>query len=173
LRSIDHLPCLVVPLLKTIAAVGKIEDYGNQYGESPKVVQDIDKGPVAKSPCRPRQAPFNAVKPEKGCAPQLRTMVAPWFLPQASPQFVHWLPSVSRLRNPVDMKRNDRGSSSASMKRNWGSQVTVDDWISCGIADAKAHKIEAGTAAHGTFDQLQSVNVPFNRSVAPGLMKCC
>lgn len=43
--------------------------------------------------------------------------------------------------------------------------------MSCGIDDAEAEKIEICTAVHGAFDQLQSVNVAFDRSVAPGLLK--
>ena len=41
-----------------------------------------------------------------------------------------------------------------------------------GTYDAQAEQVEVGTAIHGAFDQLQSVNVPFDRSVAPGMLKC-
>ena len=44
-------------------------------------------------------------------------------------------------------------------------------WISVGIHDAQSEQIEFGTAVHGALDQLQAVNMAFDWTVAPGLLK--
>src|ERR1035437_3238541 len=38
--------------------------------------------------------------------------------------------------------------------------------------DAYAQQIEFRASVHGAFDELQSVDVPFHRAVAPGLLQC-
>ncbi len=45
--------------------------------------------------------------------------------------------------------------------------------VLCGAEDADAQEIEAGAAIHGAFDELEAMNLAFNRSVAPGLVKGC
>ena len=43
--------------------------------------------------------------------------------------------------------------------------------ISFSIDDAEAKQIEFGTTVHGAFDQLQAVNMSFDWSVAPRMLK--
>ena len=50
--------------------------------------------------------------------------------------------------------------------------VFVMVWISGGIDDTQAQQVKVGSAVHGAFDQLQSVNMPFDWAVAPGPLKC-
>ena len=38
--------------------------------------------------------------------------------------------------------------------------------------DAYAQQIEFRASVHGAFDELQSMDVPFHRAVAPGLLQC-
>lgn len=45
--------------------------------------------------------------------------------------------------------------------------------VLCSVENAEAQKIEAGTAVHGTYDELEAVDVAFDRSVAPWLLKSC
>lgn len=68
--------------------------------------------------------------------------------------------------------RRQRGSSTQLMKLWHGICAIVDDWMSCSIDDVEVEEVEVCAAAHGAFNQLQSVNVPFDWSVAPGLLKC-
>lgn len=58
------------------------------------------------------------------------------------------------------------------MKRQRGSCVIADVWILCSHDDAEAEKVEVCAAVHRAFNQLQSMNVPFDWAVAPGLLKC-
>lgn len=44
-------------------------------------------------------------------------------------------------------------------------------WDSGSIYDAQAEQVEVGAAIHGSFDQLEAVNVPFDRSIAPWMLK--
>jgi hypothetical protein len=44
-------------------------------------------------------------------------------------------------------------------------------WISVGIHDAQSEQIEFSTAVHGALDQLQAVNMSFDWTVAPRLLK--
>ena len=37
--------------------------------------------------------------------------------------------------------------------------------------DAQTQEVEVGAAVHGTFDEFQAVNMPFDRSIAPWLLK--
>lgn len=46
-----------------------------------------------------------------------------------------------------------------------------EDWISVGIHNAQSEQIEFGTAVHGALDQLQAVNMSFDWTVAPRLLK--
>ena len=43
--------------------------------------------------------------------------------------------------------------------------------ISGCVEDAQAQQIELGAAIHGALDELQSVDVPFDGAIAPGLLK--
>ena len=47
----------------------------------------------------------------------------------------------------------------------------LGDWISVRIHDAQSEQIEFGTAVHGSFDQLEAMNVSLDRAVTPGLLK--
>ena len=47
----------------------------------------------------------------------------------------------------------------------------LGDWISVGIHDAQSEQIEFGTAVHGALDQLQAVNMSFDGTVTPRLLK--
>ena len=58
------------------------------------------------------------------------------------------------------------------MKLWRGYCIIADVWISCSIGDVEAEETKVCPAAHGAFNQLQSVNVPLDWSVVPGLMKC-
>jgi|GEM_PF-4625099 len=51
--------------------------------------------------------------------------------------------------------------------QDFGFLVSV--WNLGGIDAAQAHQVEVGSAVHGAFDQLQSVNLPFDWTIAPGL----
>jgi hypothetical protein len=51
------------------------------------------------------------------------------------------------------------------------SHVGFKMWILFGIHDANSKQIESGAAIHGAFDQLQAVNMTFDRSVAPWKLK--
>jgi hypothetical protein len=44
-------------------------------------------------------------------------------------------------------------------------------WISVGINDAQSEQIEFSSAVHGALDQLQAVNMSFDWTVAPRLLK--
>ena len=44
-------------------------------------------------------------------------------------------------------------------------------WISVGMHDAQSEQIEFGTAVHGALGQLQAVNMSFDWTVAPRLLK--
>lgn len=37
--------------------------------------------------------------------------------------------------------------------------------------DAQAQQVEVGATVHGPFDELESVYLPFHRSIAPGLFE--
>jgi len=39
------------------------------------------------------------------------------------------------------------------------------------MKDAQAQQIELGAAVHGTLDELQSVDVTFDGTIAPGLFE--
>jgi hypothetical protein len=39
--------------------------------------------------------------------------------------------------------------------------------LSC-VGDPQAKQMEVGAAVHGTFDKFQSMDLPFNRPIAPG-----
>jgi hypothetical protein len=41
------------------------------------------------------------------------------------------------------------------------------------MKDAQPEQIEAGATVHLAFDQLKSVNLPFDQAVAPGQMSRC
>jgi hypothetical protein len=58
------------------------------------------------------------------------------------------------------------------VKRQRGSCVIADVWVLCGINNAEAEKVEVCTAVHRALDQLQTMNMPFDWTVAPGLLKC-
>src|ERR1700739_1509516 len=44
-------------------------------------------------------------------------------------------------------------------------------WISIGVHDAQWEQIEFSAAVHGALDQLQAVNMSFDWTVAPRLLK--
>ena|ERR1035438_8211078 len=44
-------------------------------------------------------------------------------------------------------------------------------WISIGIHNAESKQIEFGAAVHRAFDKLQAVNMTFDWSVAPWMLK--
>ncbi len=50
--------------------------------------------------------------------------------------------------------------------------VHISGRFLCGIEHASAQQIEAGTTVHGALNELQTMDVAFDRSVAPGLLKC-
>jgi len=37
--------------------------------------------------------------------------------------------------------------------------------------DAQTYEAEVGAAAYGALDEIQAVNIPFDRSIAPWLLK--
>ena len=43
--------------------------------------------------------------------------------------------------------------------------------VLCSVEDAEAEKIEAGAAIHGTLDELEPMDVAFDRSIAPWLLE--
>jgi hypothetical protein len=45
-----------------------------------------------------------------------------------------------------------------------------DGSVSCGIYNAQAQQVEFGASVHGPFDQLESMHMSFDRSVAPWLL---
>lgn len=44
-------------------------------------------------------------------------------------------------------------------------------WILDRLQDAQPEQIEVGASIHGSFDELESMNLPFNGAIAPGLLK--
>ena len=63
------------------------------------------------------------------------------------------------------------GSSSHLVKWFQAFHVCLKMRISFGIHDAESKQIEFGAAVHGAFDQLQAVNMSFDWSVAPRMLK--
>ena len=63
------------------------------------------------------------------------------------------------------------GSSSHLVKWFQAFHVCLKMWISFGIDDAESKQIEFGAAIHGAFDQLQPVDMTFDWSVAPRMLK--
>ena len=43
--------------------------------------------------------------------------------------------------------------------------------VLCGEKDAKTEQIEAGSAIHGALDQFESVDIPLNWAIAPGVLE--
>ncbi len=63
------------------------------------------------------------------------------------------------------------GSSSHLVKAPCGFSRSAASGVLCSVEDAKAQEIEAGTTIHGTFDELETMDVALDRSIAPGLLE--
>lgn len=58
LCCVDDGPCGVVALTRAVAALGEVEDDGDEHGEGAEVFEYFEQRPVAKRPCGPLQIPF-------------------------------------------------------------------------------------------------------------------
>ena len=65
LRSIDHLPSLVVPLLDAVSRFAEIEDDSHQHGETTQVFEDFEEAPSTQSVCNPFPEPLKRPKGNK------------------------------------------------------------------------------------------------------------
>src|SRR5579871_6508145 len=66
LRSVDHLPCLVMALLDAVVGIVKVEENRHEHGEASHVFQDLEEAPTAKKKCHPVPHPLEC---EEGNAP--------------------------------------------------------------------------------------------------------
>jgi len=64
-------------------------------------------------------------------------------------------------------------SSSHLVKTPSGASCLVFGQILCSVENAEAQQIEAGAAVHGALDELEAVDLAFDRAIAPGLLKSC
>src|SRR5713101_2645559 len=72
LRSIDHLPGLVMPLFHPIAGFGKVKNHGDEYAERFQVIQHFQESPIAEHICNPLAHPLQSKKrdhPDALCVP--------------------------------------------------------------------------------------------------------